>query len=134
MVARTFQNRPDLQPLISPFPNVKLLRDILREAVCELSQVSEAMEERRKTPQYSLLLPFRIHTGDRPYKCPHAGCEKAFTQLSNLQVSRLGIRVACAREVNWKSQSGSKHLRVRDNWGAFIGCPVWQDRTEVFLC
>ncbi|KAL8198596.1 UNVERIFIED_CONTAM: hypothetical protein K2H54_017212, partial [Gekko kuhli] len=26
-----------------------------------------------------------IHTGDRPYKCPHAGCEKAFTQLSNLQ-------------------------------------------------
>lgn len=29
----------------------------------------------------------RIHTGDRPYKCPHPGCEKAFTQLSNLQVS-----------------------------------------------
>lgn len=27
----------------------------------------------------------RIHTGDRPYKCPHPGCEKAFTQLSNLQ-------------------------------------------------
>lgn len=31
--------------------------------------------------------PCRIHTGDRPYKCPHPGCEKAFTQLSNLQVS-----------------------------------------------
>lgn len=29
--------------------------------------------------------PCRIHTGDRPYKCPHPGCEKAFTQLSNLQ-------------------------------------------------
>lgn len=29
---------------------------------------------------------FRIHTGDRPYKCAHPGCEKAFTQLSNLQV------------------------------------------------
>ncbi|XP_072465784.1 zinc finger protein 362 isoform X4 [Notamacropus eugenii] len=28
---------------------------------------------------------YRIHTGDRPYKCPHPGCEKAFTQLSNLQ-------------------------------------------------
>lgn len=28
----------------------------------------------------------RIHTGDRPYKCAHPGCEKAFTQLSNLQV------------------------------------------------
>ncbi|KAI6073812.1 Zinc finger protein 362 isoform X2 [Aix galericulata] len=27
----------------------------------------------------------KIHTGDRPYKCPHPGCEKAFTQLSNLQ-------------------------------------------------
>lgn len=30
--------------------------------------------------------PYRIHTGDRPYKCAHPGCEKAFTQLSNLQV------------------------------------------------
>lgn len=30
---------------------------------------------------------FRIHTGDRPYKCNHPGCEKAFTQLSNLQVN-----------------------------------------------
>ncbi|MED6239706.1 hypothetical protein ATANTOWER_009968 [Ataeniobius toweri] len=29
----------------------------------------------------------RIHTGDRPYKCLHPGCEKAFTQLSNLQVN-----------------------------------------------
>lgn len=28
----------------------------------------------------------RIHTGDRPYRCVHPGCEKAFTQLSNLQV------------------------------------------------
>lgn len=30
----------------------------------------------------------RIHTGDRPYKCTHPGCEKSFTQLSNLQVWR----------------------------------------------
>ena len=29
----------------------------------------------------------RIHTGDRPYKCLHPGCDKAFTQLSNLQVT-----------------------------------------------
>ncbi|XP_069598023.1 zinc finger protein 362 isoform X2 [Ranitomeya imitator] len=28
---------------------------------------------------------YRIHTGDRPYKCPQPACEKAFTQLSNLQ-------------------------------------------------
>lgn len=35
--------------------------------------------------------PPRIHTGDRPYKCPHPGCEKAFTQLSNLQVSAPGV-------------------------------------------
>ncbi|KAG7280537.1 hypothetical protein CRUP_022067 [Coryphaenoides rupestris] len=28
---------------------------------------------------------YRIHTGDRPYKCLHPGCDKAFTQLSNLQ-------------------------------------------------
>ncbi len=30
---------------------------------------------------------FRIHSGDRPYKCSHPGCEKTFTQLSNLQVT-----------------------------------------------
>uniref|UniRef100_A0AAY4CQN3 C2H2-type domain-containing protein n=1 Tax=Denticeps clupeoides TaxID=299321 RepID=A0AAY4CQN3_9TELE len=30
----------------------------------------------------------QIHTGDRPYKCAHPGCEKAFTQLSNLQSHR----------------------------------------------
>ncbi|KAI1242188.1 zinc finger protein 384, partial [Lamprotornis superbus] len=31
---------------------------------------------------------YSIHTGDRPYKCAHPGCEKAFTQLSNLQSHR----------------------------------------------
>lgn len=39
----------------------------------------------RTPPHWAALC--RIHTGDRPYKCPHPGCEKAFTQLSNLQVS-----------------------------------------------
>lgn len=34
----------------------------------------------------SLHLFTRIHTGDRPYRCSHPGCEKSFTQLSNLQV------------------------------------------------
>lgn len=33
-----------------------------------------------------LRLCSRIHTGDRPYRCVHPGCDKAFTQLSNLQV------------------------------------------------
>lgn len=27
----------------------------------------------------------RTHTGDKPYKCRHPGCTKAFSQLSNLQ-------------------------------------------------
>ncbi|OXB60721.1 hypothetical protein ASZ78_006084, partial [Callipepla squamata] len=36
-------------------------------------------------PSHCTYVPRRIHTGDRPYKCPHPGCEKAFTQLSNLQ-------------------------------------------------
>ncbi|KAF9404506.1 hypothetical protein BGZ94_004131, partial [Podila epigama] len=27
----------------------------------------------------------RKHTGERPYKCPHAGCDKTFTQLGNLK-------------------------------------------------
>lgn len=46
-----------------------------------------------------LALCCRIHTGDRPYKCPHPGCEKAFTQLSNLQVSveALGAHVPVAQ-------------------------------------
>lgn len=42
------------------------------------------------SPSCFACLWLRIHTGDRPYKCPHPGCEKAFTQLSNLQVSTLG--------------------------------------------
>lgn len=27
----------------------------------------------------------RTHTGEKPYKCMHPGCGKAFSQLSNLQ-------------------------------------------------
>lgn len=46
-------------------------------------------------PSHHTHVPCRIHTGDRPYKCPHPGCEKAFTQLSNLQVS--SARVAVGR-------------------------------------
>ena len=57
------------------------------------------------------LIPCRIHTGDRPYKCAHPGCEKAFTQLSNLQVTAppstrpetwhqvLGVEVPCHQPV-----------------------------------
>ncbi|KFP04980.1 Zinc finger protein 384 [Calypte anna] len=37
---------------------------------------------------FVLFLLNSIHTGDRPYKCAHPGCEKAFTQLSNLQSHR----------------------------------------------
>uniref|UniRef100_A0A8C6WUJ9 Zinc finger protein 384 like n=1 Tax=Neogobius melanostomus TaxID=47308 RepID=A0A8C6WUJ9_9GOBI len=36
----------------------------------------------------SYLSQHLIHTGDRPYKCNHPGCEKSFTQLSNLQSHR----------------------------------------------
>lgn len=42
---------------------------------------------------FTLYSCFRIHTGDRPYKCAHPGCEKAFTQLSNLQVELNGFLI-----------------------------------------
>lgn len=49
----------------------------------------------------------RIHTGDRPYKCPHPGCEKAFTQLSNLQVSACHL-LPCREQkkgLGWRKDS-----------------------------
>lgn len=44
----------------------------------------------KMTNLFLVITLYRIHTGDRPYKCGHPGCEKAFTQLSNLQVSITG--------------------------------------------
>ncbi|MBN3323106.1 ZN384 protein, partial [Atractosteus spatula] len=48
---------------------------------CSVASVCGAVSERARAHG-------RIHTGDRPYKCAHPGCEKAFTQLSNLQSHR----------------------------------------------
>lgn len=60
----------------------------------------------------SLGCPCRIHTGDRPYKCPHPGCEKAFTQLSNLQVS-----------ARWRHSSLSPPRESVPEWGDWPPCP-----------
>ncbi|KIJ44297.1 hypothetical protein M422DRAFT_168342 [Sphaerobolus stellatus SS14] len=31
----------------------------------------------------------RIHTGEKPYECPHPGCGKAFIQVSRPHISYL---------------------------------------------
>ncbi|KAF6201720.1 hypothetical protein GE061_004115, partial [Apolygus lucorum] len=38
--------------------------------------------------RYKLLIHMRVHSGEKPNKCPFPGCNKAFSRLENLKIHR----------------------------------------------
>ncbi|XP_034254612.1 zinc finger protein GLI1-like [Thrips palmi] len=50
--------------------------------------------------RYKLLIHMRVHSGEKPNKCPVAGCPKAFSRLENLKIhqrSHTGERPYCCQ-------------------------------------
>ncbi|XP_014297446.1 zinc finger and SCAN domain-containing protein 2 [Microplitis demolitor] len=70
--------------------------------------------------RYKLLIHMRVHSGEKPNKCPFAGCKKAFSRLENLKIhqrSHTGERpYACPHRGCTKAFSNSsdraKHQRT----------------------
>ncbi|XP_078042980.1 uncharacterized protein LOC144473200 [Augochlora pura] len=70
--------------------------------------------------RYKLLIHMRVHSGEKPNKCPFSGCKKAFSRLENLKIhqrSHTGERpYACQHRGCTKAFSNSsdraKHQRT----------------------
>ncbi|XP_017763150.1 PREDICTED: Krueppel homolog 1-like [Eufriesea mexicana] len=70
--------------------------------------------------RYKLLIHMRVHSGEKPNKCPFTGCKKAFSRLENLKIhqrSHTGERpYACQHRGCTKAFSNSsdraKHQRT----------------------
>lgn len=54
------------------------------EAYAKRKYVCDTCQKRFLRPS-SLKAHLVVHTGDRPYACPHAGCTKRFTSKSNMK-------------------------------------------------
>ncbi|XP_054276533.1 zinc finger protein 572-like [Macrosteles quadrilineatus] len=70
--------------------------------------------------RYKLLIHMRVHSGEKPNKCPFPGCQKAFSRLENLKIhqrSHTGERPyccqfpACAKAFS-NSSDRAKHQRT----------------------
>ncbi|XP_001845441.2 uncharacterized protein LOC6035212 [Culex quinquefasciatus] len=70
--------------------------------------------------RYKLLIHMRVHSGEKPNKCPFSGCEKAFSRLENLKIhqrSHTGERpynctyLGCTKAFS-NSSDRAKHQRT----------------------
>ncbi|CRK88699.1 CLUMA_CG002368, isoform A, partial [Clunio marinus] len=70
--------------------------------------------------RYKLLIHMRVHSGEKPNKCPFSGCTKAFSRLENLKIhqrSHTGERpyvcqfVSCTKAFS-NSSDRAKHQRT----------------------
>ncbi|KAF5290127.1 hypothetical protein FQA39_LY14908 [Lamprigera yunnana] len=70
--------------------------------------------------RYKLLIHMRVHSGEKPNKCPFKGCNKAFSRLENLKIhqrSHTGERpylcqfVSCTKSFS-NSSDRAKHQRT----------------------
>ncbi|XP_055585989.1 zinc finger protein GLI2-like [Uranotaenia lowii] len=70
--------------------------------------------------RYKLLIHMRVHSGEKPNKCPFSGCDKAFSRLENLKIhqrSHTGERpyncqyVGCSKAFS-NSSDRAKHQRT----------------------
>ncbi|XP_058811405.1 zinc finger protein GLI4-like [Topomyia yanbarensis] len=70
--------------------------------------------------RYKLLIHMRVHSGEKPNKCPFSGCEKAFSRLENLKIhqrSHTGERpyncqyIGCTKAFS-NSSDRAKHQRT----------------------
>ncbi|CAH0549659.1 unnamed protein product [Brassicogethes aeneus] len=85
--------------------------------------------------RYKLLIHMRVHSGEKPNKCPFQGCSKAFSRLENMKIhqrSHTGERpYLCQFSTCTKSFSNSsdraKHQRTHFDTKPYacqvIGCP-----------